>query len=135
MGQREPRSTLIVADPNMLTQWASEITEHTDCNLTVLRYCSGNRIDSSYREAILQQSDMILTTYHEIMTPYPKNELPIECMTAEQKIAWWEEQFDKRRGIRHCMQSYRVFLDGAQAIKNNLSQKFFACRALMAEHK
>lgn len=132
---RGPRSTLIVASPNLLTQWASEIEAHTDCNLSVLRYCSGNRIDANNKEAILQQSDIILTTYHEIMKSYPKNEPPVECMTAEQKIAWWKAQFEERRGILHRMQFFRVVLDEAQAIKNHLSQTSIACRALMAKHK
>ena len=100
-----------------------------------MRYGAGTRIDSNHAYAILADHDIILTSYTEIMKSYPKNEPPIECQTAEQKMAWWKEVYRKERGVLHRMLFLRVVLDEAQAIKNHLGRTSIACRALMAEHK
>jgi len=130
-----PRTTLLVASPSLLAQWGREITQHTECNLKVMRYGSGNRLDSTNASDILKGHDIILTTYSEVMKSYPKNEPPIECQTAEQKIAWWKDVYEKQRGMLHKMQFLRVVLDEAQAIKNHQGRTSIACRALMAHHK
>ena len=129
------RTTLLVASPNLLTQWAREIDTHTGCGLKIMRYGAGNRLDSNQTFEILRQHDIILTTYSEVMRSYPKNEPPIECQTAEQKIAWWKDTYDKKRGVLHRMQFYRIVLDEAQAIKNHIGRTSIACRALMAYHR
>lgn len=69
------------------------------------------------------------------MRSYPKNEPPIDCQTAEQKISWWKQTYESNRGVLHRMQFYRIVLDEAQAIKNYKSRTSIACRALMAEHR
>jgi SNF2 family DNA or RNA helicase len=101
----------------------------------VMRYSSGSRIDSNFAEQILKSHDIILTTYTEILNSYPKNEPPIDCQTAEQKIDWWKKQYAKHRGVLHRLMFHRVVLDEAQAIKNHTSRTSIACRALMAKHK
>jgi hypothetical protein len=68
-----------------------------------MKYTSGSRIDSNFAEQILKSHDIILTTYTEIMKSYPKNEPPISCQTAEQKIAWWKETYESLRGPLHRM--------------------------------
>ncbi|KAH7395154.1 SNF2 family N-terminal domain-containing protein [Phaeosphaeria sp. MPI-PUGE-AT-0046c] len=130
-----PRTTLLVASPALLTQWAREIEQHQKPGFKIMRYGSGTRLDSNQVFDVLQQHDYILTTYSEVMKSYPKNEPPIECQTAEEKIAWWKETYDTQRGILHRMRFLRVVLDEAQAIKNHLSRTSIACRALMADHK
>jgi SNF2 family DNA or RNA helicase len=114
-----PRTTLLVASPSLLSQWSSEIEQHTKCGLKIMRYGAGNRLLSSHWKQILDQHDIILTTYAEVMRSYPKNEPPIECQTAEQKIAWWKDVFETQRGILHRMRWLRIVLDEAQAIKNH----------------
>jgi SNF2 family DNA or RNA helicase len=132
----QPRTTLLVASQNLLRQWAQEIQTHTADNLlTVMKYGSGNRLDSNRSYQILQQHDIVLTTYGEVMQSYPKNEPPIECQTAEEKIKWWHNVFETGRGVLHRMKFYRIVLDEAQAIKNHNSRTSIACRALMADHK
>ncbi|KAH6882752.1 DNA repair protein-like protein rad5 [Alternaria rosae] len=133
-----PKTTLLIASPALLTQWKNEIELHTDAskvNIKIMRYGAGTRPDSTNADQILAGHDVVLTTYHEIMQSYPKNEPPIECQTAEQKIAWWKLVFEKQRGPLHRMMFLRVVLDEAQAIKNHMSRTSIACRALMAHHK
>ena len=132
---RGPKTTLLVASPALLTQWGTEIEQHTDLGLKVMRYGAGNRLDSSHVIQIMNTHDIILTSYSEVMKSYPKNEPPIECQTAEQKIEWWKETFSRHKGVLHQMMFKRVVLDEAQAIKNHQSRTSIACRALMAEHK
>lgn len=131
------RTTLLVASPSLLSQWDREVQTHTACkdNLKVMRYNAGNRLDSNQLYEILRQHDIVLTTYTEVMRSYPKNEPPVECHTAEQKIAWWKETYLNCRGVLHRMQFYRVVLDEAQAIKNHTGRTSIACRALMANHR
>jgi hypothetical protein len=134
-GSGTDRTTLLVASPALLGQWKAEIELHTDCGLRIMKYGSGNRIDSNAAFEVLKHHDIILTTYAEVMKSYPKNEPPIECQTAEQKIDWWKNTFEKNRGVLHRMKFLRVVLDEAQAIKNHQGRTSIACRALMAQYK
>lgn len=132
---QHPRTTLLVASPSLLTQWGKEIEQHTKCGLRIMKYGSGNRLDSNHAFDILKGHDIILTTYGEIMKSYPKNEPPVECHTVQQKLDWWKTQFETRRGVLHRMMFLRVVLDEAQAIKNHMGRTSIACRALIAQHK
>ncbi|KAL5399978.1 hypothetical protein PMIN06_012687 [Paraphaeosphaeria minitans] len=129
------KTTLLVASPALLTQWIREIDLHTDARLIVLKHTAGNRINSNHAYEIFARHDIILTTYHEVLRSYPKNEPPIECQTAEQKTIWWKQVYEEKRGPLHRMMFHRVVLDEAQAIKNHQSRTSLACRALMARHK
>ncbi|KAF2265794.1 hypothetical protein CC78DRAFT_514734 [Lojkania enalia] len=129
------RTTLIVASPGLLSQWKQEIETHTNANLSVMRYGPGNRLDCSHKFEIFKHFDIILTTYSEIMRSYPKNEPPITMQTAEQKLAWWKVEWQKKRGVLHRMVWHRIVLDEAQMIKNHSSRTSIACRALMAIHR
>lgn len=100
-----------------------------------MRYSAGTRIDSTMALNVLGAHDVVLTTYTEVMKSYPKNEPPIECINAEQKIAWWEKTYEEQRGVLHRMMFFRIVLDEAQAIKNHMGRTSIACRALMAKHK
>lgn len=100
-----------------------------------MRYGAGHRIDSTDALRVLKSHDIILTTYGEVMKSYPRHDPPIECQTAEEKIAWWKEIYEKRRGVLHEIHFKRVVLDEAQAIKNHQSRTSIACRALRACHK
>jgi SNF2 family DNA or RNA helicase len=130
-----PRTTLLVASPSLLSQWAKEIEQHTNCGLKILRYGSGNRLESNHLFDILMDQDIVLTTYGEVMKSYPKNEPPIECQTAVQKMEWWKSTFDNHRGDLHRVMFLRVVLDEAQIIKNHTGRTSIACRALIARHK
>lgn len=124
-----------MASPSLLSQWKSEIEQHTDVGFKVIRYTAGYRFDTNCPEKTLLSHDIVLTTYQEVMKSYPKNEPPIECQTAEEKMAWWKAVYDKHRGLLHRVRFLRVVLDEAQAIKNHLGRTSIACRALIANHK
>ena len=102
-GDQDCKATLLVASPALITQWQREIELHTDCGLNFMRYTSGNRIESNTLFDVLRQHDIVLTTYHEVCRGYPKNDPPIECQTAEQKIEWWKRTYEKERGPLHRM--------------------------------
>ncbi|KAH7115996.1 DNA repair protein-like protein rad5 [Dendryphion nanum] len=129
------KTTLIIASPSLISQWASEIRTHVAVNLRIMRYGTGARIDSTIGFEVLAGHDIVLTTYGEVMKSYPKNEPPITCQTAVEKIQWWKTKFQEGRGILHQIQFYRIVLDEAQAIKNHASRTSIACRALMADHR
>ena len=114
-----PKTTLLVASPALLTQWKSEIEQHTNIRLRIMRYGAGTRVDSSDAIEMIGAHDIVLTSYTEIMKSYPKNEPPIECQTAEQKIDWWKQVYDEQRGVFHRMMFLRIVLDEAQAINNH----------------
>jgi SNF2 family DNA or RNA helicase len=97
------KTTLLVASQALISQWAREIELHTDCGFMVMKYTSASRIDSNRAADILKSHDIILTTYTEIMKSYPKNEPPIDCQTAEQKILWWKRTYEAERGALHRM--------------------------------
>jgi SNF2 family DNA or RNA helicase len=130
-GEKGPRTTLLVASPNLLTQWSKEIELHTDGTLNVMKYSYGNRLDSNNALDVLESHDIILTTYTEVMRSYPKNEPPITCQSAEDKATWWKEVYENRRGILHRVFFQRIVLDEAQAIKNHTTRTSIACRGLM----
>jgi SNF2 family DNA or RNA helicase len=97
------KTTLLVASQALITQWAREIDLHTNCGFVVMKYTSGNRIDSNRAADILKSHDIILTTYTEIMKSYPKNDPPITCQSEKEKLKWWEETYDAERGPLHRM--------------------------------
>lgn len=113
---QECKTTLLVASPALLTQWKREIELHTDCGLVVMRYTAGTRVESNDLHRLFKSNDIILTTYHEILRSYPKNDPPIECQTAQEKIDWWKETYNKNRGPLHRIRVriYNVPVGAAQ---------------------
>jgi SNF2 family DNA or RNA helicase len=119
----------------LLDQWASEIKKHTNCDLAVMRYASGNRVDSNRAGTIIDGHDIVLTTWDEVRKSYPKFKPPVSCETDGEKLEWWIEEHKENRGNLHRIEFLRIVLDEAQAIKNHKSQTSIACRGLIARHK
>lgn len=136
------KTTLIVASPALVTQWAQEIRTHCQSHHEskqhgiggVLQYRAGSRINSNDDKEFLESADIVLTTYTEVLRSHPKPIFPPNLVTAEQKDAHWKKQWEEDRGILHRMKFLRVVLDEAQAIKNHRSQTSISCRALDAKH-
>ena len=131
------KTTLIVATPPLVTQWMREIELHCEPGMMgeVIRYHAGARLVSNNTVESLKRSNIILTTYTEVLKSYPKCEYPEELTTRESKQAWWLEHFEKHKGPLHRIMFHRVVLDEAQAIKNHQSRTSIACRGLAARHR
>lgn len=129
--------TLIVVPSSIIMQWQHEIEKHADKAKLgkILRYHAGSRFPTSYsHEQILEsfiEQDIILTTYSEIATSYPKDNRP-KFDTAEEGEEWWRKTYTEDRGPFHRMKFKRIILDEAQAIKNFKSHISMSCRALSA---
>ncbi|KAF2083196.1 hypothetical protein K490DRAFT_52277 [Saccharata proteae CBS 121410] len=137
-GKNEERKiTLIVVPAALVTQWDAEIKKHCkERHLgIVMKYISGHKPLSDDPVRTLQNYDIIITTYHDVMASYPKAEYPIELQTAREKQSWWEKYFDDNKGDLHKLRFHRIVLDEAQAIKNHKSRTSLACRALEATHR
>ncbi|TKA83177.1 hypothetical protein B0A55_00717 [Friedmanniomyces simplex] len=139
--QSKYRATLIVASRALITQWAHEIEKHTLSNrehkshgLRWVRNHAGHRLSTNDNIAEMEQYDVVLTTYTEVLKSYPSRDIPPELVTAKQKADWWAETFENEKGDLHHVHWFRVVLDEAQAIKNHLSTTSKACRALESTH-
>ncbi|TKA37012.1 hypothetical protein B0A54_11376 [Friedmanniomyces endolithicus] len=135
------RCTLIVASRALITQWAQEIEKHTlnvrehkHLGLRWVRNHAGHRLTSGDNISEMENYDVVLTTYNEILSSYPSTKIPPELVTAKQKEAWWSDFFEKEKGDFHRVRWLRVVLDEAQAIKNHLSTTSKACISLSAKH-
>lgn len=135
------RATLIVAAPALISQWSSEIRQHVATKSDskyglgrVAHHRAGHKSDINDLENMLSSSDIVLTTYHEVMKSYPKCLPPPNLVTAAQKEAYWKETWEEERGLLHRIKWLRVVLDEASAIKNHRSHTSMACRALEAKH-
>lgn len=131
------RATLIVCSPGLLVQWEREIETHTeDGHLDdVLKHRSGERTSGKAAIRVLQEQDVILTTYQEVAKSYPKLSKPEDVHGEEEVKAWWGKHWNQERDMLHQIQFYRIILDESQVIKNHETQTSKACRALMAKHR
>lgn len=131
------RATLIVCTPGLLKQWEREIEKHTEAGHldAVLKHHSVNRVSGKAAIPVMEQQDIILTTYQEVVKSYPRLEIPEDIRGEDELKAWWEKQWNQERDVLHQARFYRVVLDESQVIKNHKSQTSVACRALMAKHK
>ncbi|RMY14448.1 hypothetical protein D0868_01442 [Hortaea werneckii] len=138
------KATLVIASPNLITQWWREINDHVETKREnkhhgigrFIRYKS-SRDDESHNDIIehLSESHIVLSTWYELQKSWPKAVPPPELVTAEQKNAWWKDHFEKERGVLHRVEWLRVVLDEAQAIKNHKSHTSLAARGLESRHR
>ena len=131
-----PKSTLIVCPPGLINQWRSELMKHADGNSfdMIFEYTGPKNFEKG-GEGLLEQADIVLTSYSHVMKSYPRCILPSNLKTKDEKWKHWHKYWDKNRSFLHKVHFYRVVLDEAHAIKNHLSQTSVACRAIMAKHR
>ncbi|KAI7223161.1 hypothetical protein KC333_g604 [Hortaea werneckii] len=138
------KATLVIASPNLISQWWREINDHVETKREnkhhgigrFIRYKS-SKDDESHNDIIehLSESHIVLSTWYELQKSWPKAVPPPELVTAEQKNAWWKDHLEKERGVLHRVQWLRVVLDEAQAIKNHKSHTSLAARGLESRHR
>ncbi|KAF2723789.1 hypothetical protein K431DRAFT_218858 [Polychaeton citri CBS 116435] len=138
-----PKTTLVVASPALIRQWKEEIIKHCRTRQEsvngvgrTLTYRSKDfkHLGLDEAEKAIRKSDIVLTTYQEIIKSYPKAPIPPELVTAGQKDKWWQEHFIKNRDALHRVRFHRIVLDEAQAIKNHTGLTSMACRSVNAAH-
>lgn len=105
-----PKATLIVCPLSVLSNWVTQLEEHTvPGNLGVHLYHGAERIRHT---KTLSQFDIVLTTYNILATEGTSNSSPL------QKVKW-----------------LRIILDEAHLIKNPDSQQTKAAVALKGERR
>ena len=133
------RCTLIVCTPALVTQWESELRKHSEPEVfrRMLKYHGKefSRIYGRSAEGVIQNADVVFTSYQEVLKSYPRFRPPKEIVLSEKKREWWTEEYEKNRDILHRVHFHRIVLDEAQIIKNHLSQISIACKGLMGKHR
>ncbi|KAI9848067.1 MAG: hypothetical protein M1837_001169 [Sclerophora amabilis] len=127
----ERQATLLVLPSSIIRQWEEEIDLHVDKGVfpNIIHY----KTSTALLPEQLQEYDIILTSYHEVMKsfPYPDQEerQSLDSLTLHD----WVVEHWKFRGALHRVKFYRVALDEAQAIKNYRSRTTLACQSLDAD--
>jgi SNF2 family DNA or RNA helicase len=131
--KRNIRATLIVVPSSVINQWMEEIRNHAEATVfpKILHYKASSKIPME----VLQDLDIVLTSYHEVM-----NQFPFPDQKARESIAqmgykkWWRHAC-KSLGDLHKVSWYRVVLDEAHAIKNNSARTSLACQNLKSIYR
>ncbi|KAL8829391.1 MAG: hypothetical protein Q9170_006189 [Blastenia crenularia] len=131
------KSTLIVCSPALMLQWQRELSVHASDNIfrKILIHHGSSKQEGEGCKLVLEEADVVLTTYGQVMQSFPLSEPPDHLETAEEQRAWISRNWVESRGPLHRAQFYRVVLDEAQAIKNHRSHTSIACVALMARYR
>lgn len=123
--QNRTKATLIVAPAALQKQWYNEILKHADRTVGFIKNIliwKSSALQPSDPVALLNNFDVVITSYHELLRSFPKKEIPPELVTARAKEEWWEKYFEENKGVLHQVKWHRIILDEAQAIKNHLSR-------------
>ena len=115
----EQRCTLIICSPALISQWDDEMNKHTKAGIlgSIIRHHGYTRVSSkgaSGRDAIsiMEKAGVVLSTYSEVVKSYPRCTIPEDLKSVVDKMAWWNQEWEKERGLLHRVQFYRVILDG-----------------------
>ena len=133
-----PTCTLIVCAPALLQQWEDEIQKHCDSKKVlpdIVRHYGRTHVSGTKGAERMEASDVVLTTYKEVVRSYPHCIFPPDLEGRAEKQAYWKGVWQSQRDLLHRAFFYRVVLDEAHCIKNHTSQTSIACRALMARHR
>lgn len=130
------KCTLIVAQSSLVDQWEAEIKKHApDPFPHIVVHKAPSLLKDDILKMALKNSDVLLTTYHEVVKSFPKAQPPEDLTSPEGLISWWEEVWKEDCGLLHREFFYRIILDESQVIKNHKSRTSIACRALTAKHR
>lgn len=135
-GERH-KSTLIVCSPALLLQWKRELLTHASEHVfqRILIYSRGSKIEGEGCAAVLEEADVVLTTYGQVIKSYPLEAPPEHLETAQEKRDWAEKHWSDKCGLLHQAHFHRVVLDEAQSIKNHKAHTSLACQAIRARYR
>ncbi|KAH6724286.1 SNF2 family N-terminal domain-containing protein [Leptodontidium sp. MPI-SDFR-AT-0119] len=144
--ERHKRSTLIIAGPSLLAQWASEIDKHTS-----ERVFRGVIIYDAKRAHRITDSDIILASYGDVTRscPFPEKDIRSRLRGVDRDTAkgmeaaevdsaavekWIENRMHEAKDL-HKVEWYRIVIDEAHKIKNHESRISYAVNALKGKHR
>ncbi|PVH71787.1 hypothetical protein DL98DRAFT_613085 [Cadophora sp. DSE1049] len=131
--RRKVKATLIVGPATIVKQWIEEIEVHVNKEVfpKILHY----KTSSEMPLAILEDTDIVVTSYNEVMKqfPFPDKEGRLEI--ARNGYPAWRKGAVENMGLLHQVNWYRVVLDEAQAIKNNSARTSLACQNLKSVYR
>ncbi|KAJ5528708.1 hypothetical protein N7527_002101 [Penicillium freii] len=135
--RRSNAPTLLVVPRSLIAQWINQIDTHCVSKISnsVLEYFAGSQASQSSVVKAMQAKRIVITTYGQICSSYPKLKPPVTIKSPEEEEAWREEEFDRRAGPFHKVEWHRIVLDEAHAIKNKDSATSIAVRALKGKFK
>ncbi|KAF2152369.1 hypothetical protein K461DRAFT_241503 [Myriangium duriaei CBS 260.36] len=144
---KKAKTTLIVCPASITSQWFEEINKHcaTKKQPTRDKHKEGiprykiykSNIDDDQNDALneLAAYDVLITTYDEVRLSFPLQDPPKEIVDHFEREAWWEQFFAEKKGHLHSIHFKRVILDEAHLIRNPMSHRSRACRALSSQFR
>jgi SNF2 family DNA or RNA helicase len=138
--QSDLHTTLIVVPASLLGQWKAEIKRHTKSETT--RRKRGLGSIHTFKDSASEQhdpidfnrSDIVLTTYYDVRSSWPAQEIP-EGLSEAERTAFFMENIYEKRGPLHRYKFLRVVLDEGHQIANPETLIAKACFNLVANHK
>ncbi|KAM5512044.1 DNA repair and recombination protein rad5c [Fusarium oxysporum f. sp. phaseoli] len=110
------RSTLVLASAALLVdEWMNEVKKHLQRGLKVVKYHGENRPKTLEELAVIEDSDIVVTTYHTLTTEYLTGKGKNSPLY---KLGW-----------------YRIVLDEAHIIRRPSTKFFQACEYLHANSR
>ncbi|KAJ5807438.1 Helicase C-terminal [Penicillium robsamsonii] len=130
-------STLIIVPRSLIAQWIDQIDTHCEDKIrqSVFEYYAGARTDDRNVVSTMQKKIIVLTTYEQVCSSYPKLKPPVTIKSPEEFEAWREEEFARRAGPFHKIEWHRIILDEAHLIKNKDCATSISVRALEGRFK
>lgn len=130
---RGVKATLIVVPATVIDQWIDEIKFHAETSTfpKVMHYRSSSKLSIK----ILEDLDIVVTSYNEVMRQFPFPDKEGKEEIAEMGYRAWWEKATQSLGDLHLVNWYRVVLDEAQAIKNNSARTSLACQNLKSIYR
>lgn len=131
--KRKKKATLIVAPSSVVNQWMDEIRVHAESSVfpKVYRYTSQSMVPPE----ILEDMDIVVTSYTQVMRQLPAPEDKSQSKTSKREYANWLKTNPNQMGDLYKVSWYRVVLDEAHAIKNNLARTNVACQNLKSLYR
>ena len=98
-------------------------------------YRSGSRVLSTDIIKTLSSCGIVITTYHEVMSQYPKCDPPKHIVQDINLNEWWANYYESNKGPLLKITWHRIILDESHLIKNPEGRTSNACRHLSGKYR